>query len=189
MMLREPAGTPDLDDGAARWMDAALAAPSGVTAGGLEVLCGRRSSWVRNRLARSASAVGTDWAGRQLYRTRQPVAAGHDLAVTLIAAAGTIIVDREFGAGDMCGPRGEVDILGAVRVAAGAAHPADMPDDPALVDAVHTAEQLIGEVLPGPGDWFARIAVWTDQPGRTGDQVLALLRARLDAVAAGGGVR
>jgi hypothetical protein len=166
---------------------AALQAPGGASAPGLAVLAGLPESAVYAELDAGTDAgdvdrIGPDpiaRAGR--YRSTAPTSS----VPALLAAAITVLADRGFVAGDYVDDAtGRVDLLGALRFAAGV-HPRDMPEDPVVLYALLDAEDAVAAELgadPTRTDAGERISRWTDAPGRTQADVVDLLEHALDGV-------
>lgn len=163
----------------------ALQAPGGASAPGLAVLAGLPESAVYAELDGATDAgdvdrIGPDpiaRAGR--YRSTTPTGS----VPALLAAAITVLADRGFVADDYVDDAtGRVDLLGALRFAAGV-HPRDMPADPVVLYALLDAEDAVAAELgadPTQVDSHDRIGRWTDADSRTLADVVDLLTHALN---------
>jgi hypothetical protein len=109
----------------------------------------------------------------------------------LLTAARAVLVARGLAQGDYADPdTGCVCAIGAVRLAAGghqdgAGPHIDPPTDPAATTLADAVIVLLAHHIPDdhdlfdPADAAARLAVWADHPGRTLDEVLALIDTAL----------
>lgn len=167
----------------------ALHAPGGASAPGLAVLAGLPESAVYAHLDAGTDAGDVDRlghdpaAGAGRYRSTTPTGS----VPALLAAAVTVLADRGFTARDYVDDTtGAVDLLGALRVAAGV-HPRELPADPVVLYALLDAEDAVVAELgvdPTRVDAGERIARWTDAAGRTHADVVELLTHALTAAGA-----
>lgn len=88
---------------------------------------------------------------------------------SLFAEAADIVEERGWWQGHYFGPNGEVCLIGACLAAqTGARRSADLPADFRFGWVEDALEPLLGR--------WGRSAVWNDDPARTKDEVVALLR-------------
>lgn len=136
----------------------------------------------------AAASVGLVVLGWMARPTAAPPRVTGDLAAKVVAArnvyrrAADLLADRGLCKGDLAGPGGTLDMLGACLVADGFTIDAGRPSD--LVDAVVRHSRFLGQFL-GPDEFFPAcpvmsIADWTDRRDRTVDDCIRLLRQAAD---------